>query len=116
MRVNGRTREGRYLHDTERRLVEHCGGLDALSTPQLLLIQQVATDMLRLAQLDERITSGDASDHAYRVASALRAAVRLGLREIGIEKPAPEAKGFSLADLARDIEADKRVSDNDQAR
>lgn len=91
-RVDRRTREGRYIAETEAALVAHLGGSACVSAPQRFLIERVAADMLRLELFDEKIAAGTMSDHDGRVMHALRNSVRLALRDLGLEAKAPPPK------------------------
>jgi hypothetical protein len=69
-RVDGRSREGRFLTQIERELVAQIGGSPSFT--QKLLIRRLARGMLRLELLDEKQTAGKAlSAHDGRSFSAL---------------------------------------------
>ena len=53
------------------------------------LIQRTAIDILRLELLDVDMATGHITDHAARVAHALRNTVRLALRDLGLKPTAP---------------------------
>jgi hypothetical protein len=94
-RVDGRSREGRFLTKCERELVAQVGG--APSFTQRLLIRRLARGMLRLELLDEKMTAGTWTDHDARTFGGLSNAVRLLARELGL-KGAPAEKPPSLGD------------------
>jgi hypothetical protein len=87
-KLDGRTREARRLREITRELVEHCGGAERVGAAQRFLIERTAVDLLRLELLDIKMTSG-MSEHDGRIAHALRNAVRLSLRELGMKPMAP---------------------------
>ncbi|HEY3909254.1 MAG TPA: hypothetical protein VGM07_05125 [Stellaceae bacterium] len=95
-RIDRRTSSGRYLSQIERELTDHLGP-GRISPPQRYLIERIAADLLRLRLLDAEMAAGTFSAHDARVAHALRNAVRLALREIGVER-APPAKPISFRD------------------
>ena len=93
-RVDGRSREGRFLTKIERELTRQIG---RPSFGQTLLIRRLARAALRLELIDERSLSGTLSDHDARSFSALSNQVRLLARELGL-KAAPAAKAPDLGD------------------
>ena len=96
-RLDGRTREAQFVRRTEAELFEHLGGVERATVPQRILVQRIASDLLRLALFDDRIVRGeDISPHDGRIINALRNSVRLGLRELGLKGEA--ARGPSLAE------------------
>jgi hypothetical protein len=96
-RVDGRSREGRFLTQIERELVAQIGGSPSFT--QKLLIRRLARGMLRLELLDEKQTAGKAlSAHDGRSFSALSNQVRLIARELGL-KAAPAEKTPDLSDI-----------------
>jgi hypothetical protein len=95
-KVDGRSREGRFLTKCERELVAQVGG--APSFTQRLLIRRLARGMLRLELLDEKMTAGAWTDHDTRTFGGLSNAVRLLARELGV-KASPDAKTPSLDDI-----------------
>ncbi len=99
-RPDMRTREGRYLKEVEAGLLSHVGGWDKASVPQRLLIKRISTDMLRLELLDQRMSTGNMTDYDMKIGHALRAAIRLALRDLGLQPAA--ARPLSLdEDMAR---------------
>jgi hypothetical protein len=96
-RLDRRTRVGKFLIATERALIEHLGGPDHVTTPQRILIERVASDLLRLEMFDEKVSAGTSfTDHDARVFHALRNSVRLALRDLGFDKAdAPPAQTLS---------------------
>jgi hypothetical protein len=94
-KVDGRSREGRFLTKCERELVAQVGG--APSFTQRLLIRRLARGMLRLELLDEKMTAGAWTDHDARTFGGLSNAVRLLARELGL-KAVSAAKTPDLAD------------------
>jgi hypothetical protein len=105
-RLDGRTREARFLRETEGQLIQHLGGPERVSPPQRFLVERVAADLLRLEIFDEKIAAGSMTEHDGRVAHALRNSVRLVLRELGLKPTAPKPPG--LADIIADIGRQKR--------
>jgi hypothetical protein len=102
-KIDGRTKPGRFLRRIERELTEHLGGPQRISTPQRLLIERTAVDLLRLELLDTEMATGTFSEHDGRVAHALRNSVRLLLRELGIEQPVAAAPSSTLDDHLRTL-------------
>jgi len=94
-RVDGRSREGRFLSQIERELVAQVG---KPSFTQKLLIRHLSRAMLRLELLDEKSTAGTLTDHDGRSFSALSNQVRLLARELGV-KAAPAEKLPDLHDI-----------------
>ena len=95
-RVDGRSREGRFLSQIERELVAQVG---KPSFTQKLLIRRLSRAMLRLELLDEKQTAGEElSAHDGRTFSALSNQVRLLARELGL-KAAPAEKLPDLRDI-----------------
>ena len=94
-RVDGRSREGRFLTKIERELIAQIG---APNFTQKLLIRRLSRAMLRLELLDEKATAGTLTDHDGRTFSALSNQVRLLARELGL-KAAPAEKLPDLRDI-----------------
>src|SRR5689334_14992496 len=80
-RLDGRTREARFLRETEARLIAHLGGPERATAPQRFLVERLASDLLRLEMLDQRLVDGNATDTDAKIAHALRNSVRLALRD-----------------------------------
>lgn len=96
-KLDGRTKEARFLKSTEAALVQHLGGPDRVSAPQRFLIQRLASNLLRLELYDERLAAGERlTDYDGKILSALQNSVRLGLRDLGL-KSTPHA-GPTLAE------------------
>jgi hypothetical protein len=108
--IDGRSREGRYLRKIEAELVAHVGG--APSFTQTMLIRRCARAMLRLELLDQKMTSGNWTDHDGRVFGGLNNAVRLGLRELGL-RPTPP-KQPSLAEVLASAKGRYQADDDDE--
>ena len=87
-RVDGRSREGRFLTKIERELTQQVG---VPSFGQVLLIRRLARAALRLELIDERSLSGTLSDHDARSFSVLSNQVRLLARELGLRAAPSEA-------------------------
>jgi hypothetical protein len=68
-RVDGRSREGRFLTKCERELVAQVGG--APSFTQKLLIRRLSRGMLRPELLDEKLTARTRTDHDARTFGGL---------------------------------------------
>jgi hypothetical protein len=96
-RIDGRSREGRFLRKVEAELVAQIGG--QLSFAQTLLIRRIARATLQLELLDEKMMAGAFTAYDARIQGGLQNAVRLMLREIGI-KAAPKPKATLAAYLA----------------
>jgi hypothetical protein len=93
-RVDGRSREGRFLSQIERELIAQVG---KPSFTEKLLIRRLSRAMLRLELLDEKALAG-MTDHDARSFSALSNQVRLLSRELGV-KAAPAEKLPDLHDI-----------------
>lgn len=100
-RIDGRSELGRLLRAILRELVDHLGCPGQVTAPMRLLIERVATDIVRLELLDYEMLTGGFSEHDQRVADALRNSVRLALREVGFAKRAPPVR--SIADVVAEI-------------
>jgi hypothetical protein len=97
--ISGRSREGRLLRDTERALIEHCGGSPSFT--QKLLIRRISRAVLRLELLDEKVAHGQWTDHDSRTFGGLSNALRLMLRELGLKPSASEKPLPSLDEIVR---------------
>lgn len=98
-KLNGRSREGRYLRDVEVQLLEHVGPSPTVT--QRILVSRASRAMLRLKLFDEKMSSGEEMTvSGGRIYGALHNALRLCLREFGLKGKAP-AKAPSLQDIAR---------------
>lgn len=86
--VDGRSREGRFLKKVEVELSAHVGGSPNFA--QKTLIRRAARAMLRLELLDEKMTTGNWTDHDGRVFGGLNNALRMCLRELGIKAAPPK--------------------------
>ena len=93
-RVDGRSREGRFLTKIERELTRQVG---QPSFAQALLIRRLARAALRLEFIDER-SLGGLTDHDARSFSALSNQIRLLARELEL-KAAPAEKLPDLHDI-----------------
>jgi hypothetical protein len=93
--LDGRSREGRYLRRVESELAKHVGG--APNFPQKLLIRRAARAMLRLELMDLKMATGNWTEQDGRVFGGLNNAVRLCLRELGVQTL--PVKQPSLADV-----------------
>lgn len=93
--IDGRSREARFLCDTERELLAAFG---EPSFGQKLLARRAALAALRLELLDEEAAQGKWSDHDLRMYHALQNGLRLLLRELGV-KAAPSKALPSLTDV-----------------
>ncbi|MDE3176812.1 MAG: hypothetical protein KGM15_11985 [Pseudomonadota bacterium] len=96
--VDGRSREGRFLRQTERELLIQFGREPSFG--ERLLIRRIARAMLQLELFDQKpSTDGEFTAHDARAFSALSNQVRLGLRDIGL-KSAPKDKPATVAEIA----------------
>jgi hypothetical protein len=84
-KLDGRSREARYLRRIESELIAHLGGTERVNAAQRILIERLAVDLLRLELLDGKVATGDLTEADGRIAHALRGSVRLALRDIGLE-------------------------------
>jgi hypothetical protein len=96
-KIDGRSREGRFLTQIERELTRQCGGAPTFT--QRLLIRRLSRGMLRLEPLDEKMTSGEWTDHDARTFGGLTNAVRLLSRELGLKAKATSEKLPGLSDI-----------------
>jgi len=97
-KIDGRTREGKFLRKIEAELVAQVGGEPSFA--QRLLIRRAARAMLLLELLDAKIAGGSWTDHDARTQGGLNNAVRLALKELGLKqvqpaKPSPLVEHFS---------------------
>ena len=95
-KVDGRSREGRFLLKCEAELTAQLG--EPMFT-QRLLIRRLARAMLRLELIDEKLTSGKLSAHDARTFSALSNQVRLIARELGLKQASTAKALLTLADV-----------------
>ena len=94
-KVDGRSREGRFLLQIERELTRQIG---EPSFTQRMLIRRMQRALLRLELLDEKLTAGTLTDHDGRTFGALSNQVRLIARELGV-KASPERATPSIASI-----------------
>jgi hypothetical protein len=66
-RIDGRSREGRFLSQCERELTAQVGGQPSFA--QKLLIRSLARAALRLELIDEKSLAGALTDHDARTFS-----------------------------------------------
>ncbi len=100
-RIDGRSREAKFLKATEAALVAQLGG--QVTAAQRFIIERVATNLVRLELLDQKVGRGEElTELDGRIMHALEGAVRRGLKELGIKGPASAASkpkpGAALAD------------------
>ncbi len=101
-KVDGRSKDGRFLAQIERELVAQIGGQPSMT--EKLLIRRLARGMLRLELLDEKMTDGQWTDHDARTFGGLTNAVRLLARELGL-RAAPAKKLPDLSDILAEHKA-----------
>ena len=94
-KIDGRSREGRFLSQAERAVLGQLG--PAVTFTQRMLVRRLARGLLRLELLDEKALAG-MTDHDARTFSALSNQVRLIARELGL-KAAPSEKTPDLSDI-----------------
>ena len=95
-RLDGRSREGRFLLQCERELLAQIGGKAKASFTQQMLIRRMSRALLRLELIDEQVmATGEISPHTARTFSALSNTVRLTARELGM-KPVESTKALDL--------------------
>jgi len=99
-RIDGRSREGRFLAAFEAGLFAQLGG--SPTTAQRFLVRRASRAALRLELLDEELAAtGELSVHGARAYSASENSLRRTLREIGVEAAAVAvAKPPSLETIA----------------
>jgi len=93
--VDGRSAEGRFARHLEHELTLHVGGEPSIA--QKLLIDQAIKIKMQLDALNEKLSSGNWTDHDRRTFGGLLNCFRLTLREIGL-KPPKAARPESLVD------------------
>ena len=105
-KLDRRTKEGKALAELRDELTRHVGG--APSAVQRVLIERAARLQFYLELMDRETlkTRGTMSERNSRMYLAWSNALRLCLREIGVE-PAPAAKG-TVASLANYVKAATR--------
>jgi hypothetical protein len=95
-KIDGRSREGRFLKSIRADLVEHVGGQP--SATQRALIERAVWLSFRVAQLDAKLAKGDGfTDHDSRTYLAWSNSLGRSLRELGL-RPAVRPPR-SLADV-----------------
>jgi hypothetical protein len=95
--VDGRSREGRFLRQSEAELVSHLGREPSFG--ERLLIRRITKATLQLEIFDQKLSdSGWFTAHDARAFSALSNQVRLGLRDLGL-KPTIKVKAASLGEI-----------------
>jgi hypothetical protein len=100
--VDGRSKEGKFLRRIEGELVAQLGGEPSFA--QRLLIRRAARSLLQLELLDEKLSTGSWTAHDCRTQGGLNNAVRLALRELGLN--ATPARAPTLADYLANLPAD----------
>jgi hypothetical protein len=94
--IDGRSREGRFVGRIEAELIEQLGGLPSFG--QRLLVRRAARAALKLELYDQKLTSGDLTDHDSRMYGGLSNNLRLLLRELGVKTPSVD-RTPSLRDI-----------------
>jgi hypothetical protein len=95
-RIDGRTREGRFLKSIRADLIEHVGGRP--SATQRALIERLAWLYLRVSQLNSKLASGGGfTAHDSRTYLAWSNSLGRGLRELGLQPAVPPTR--TLADV-----------------
>ena len=95
-KVDGRSREGRFLKSVCAELTEHLGG--SPSATQRALIERAAWLSLRVAQLDAKMARTDGfTDHDSRTYLAWTNSLTRCLRELGLKPISAPAR--SLEDI-----------------
>jgi hypothetical protein len=89
-RVDGRSREGRFLRDAETQLLDQIGSEPSFS--QRLLVRRIAKMMLLAEKLDEKLTGGgEWTSHDARTFGGLNGALRVALKDLGLKtQPKPK--------------------------
>ena len=85
--VDGRSRQGRFLRQVERELFDELGG--APSFAQAVLVRRVARAMFELEAIEAAMGAGNAAgapSAAMQTFLALNDQVRLGLRDLGLNR------------------------------
>lgn len=102
-RIDGRSREGRFLRQYERQLIEHVGGNPSIV--QRALIHRAARLALHLELMDERSLAGEVEfgthDHHFYVAwsnGLARLLARLGMDRPDAPKPPSLAEYVAALD------------------
>jgi hypothetical protein len=94
-RPDGRSRQGRLLHQMREALTAHLGG--SLSAPQRAMVERAAMLQLRCATLDQKIIDGTFTEYDAKTYLAWSNSLTRTLTALGL-KPAA-AKPPTLADL-----------------
>jgi hypothetical protein len=95
-KVDGRSREGRFLKSVRVELTEHVGGFP--SATQRALIERAAWLSLRVAQLDAKMARTEGfTDHDSRTYLAWTNSLTRCLRELGLKPVSAPAR--TLADI-----------------
>ena len=97
-KIDGRTREARFVKSVRAELIEHLGGLPSVT--EHALVERAAWLALRVAQLNAKLAGGDAfTDHDSRTYLAWSNALGRSFRELGL-KPRTEASQSLAAYIA----------------
>jgi hypothetical protein len=91
-RLDGRTKEAKFLKAHKVELIQHLGGPNKVTPPQRYLIERVAADLFLLELYDEKIAAGNMTELDGRNMHALRNSVRLALKELGLNQDAPPSR------------------------
>ena len=98
-RMDGRTREARFLCRARAEMVQHVGGNP--SATQRTLIEQAAQLQLRLAVMDRRFAeTGAQTDHDSRTYLAWSNSLSRLMRQLGVKaaaQAAPDLRRFLAA-------------------
>jgi hypothetical protein len=105
--VDGRSALGRFIRHLEAELSAHVGG--APSIAQRLLIDRVIRLHLQLDGLDAKLAGGDWTAHDGRTYGGALNAIRLCLRELGMQPASPAGEVNQRELLQRVIERHRRA-------
>ena|ERR1041384_4763715 len=94
-KVDGRSREGRFLKCVRADLIEHLGG--SPSAIERALVERAAWLSLRVAQLDAKMASDGFTEHDSRSYLAWSNSLARCLRELGLKPTVGPAR--SLAEV-----------------
>ena len=95
-KIDGRTREARFLKSIRIELVEHLGGRPSVT--ELALVERAVWISLRVAQLDAKMATAESfTDHDTRTYLAWANALARILRQLGLKPTMGPPR--SLADV-----------------
>jgi hypothetical protein len=107
-KLDGRTREAALMRRVRAELTGHVGGNPTF--PQKCLIERAAVLALRMAQIDQKIMTGeDLTTHDNNHAIAWHNAYRRVLTSLGLEPATPPDTQLNAIQIGERLEAARRA-------